>query len=509
MKYDDPRIPAYLPAIAPGFSRVMDKTISELRPQGIRYTKSFYSPKQLDFISNPAHSFFHYPFCLYSAGHAELNEDKWEKAESSIWHRDRENSFVLVDSGGFQVGKGVWKTGDKQKDDELRMKVLRWQENISDLALILEKPSWGPFSFEESVEWTKDSLEFYQKNATGQTPFLNIVQGQNFEEMVEWYEKFKWFMEWEHCVGLGIGGIACADLYLLSKFIFYLIRTGQFKNIDYIHLLGNGTVYFSTICYVLQRVLSRAVGKAITITHDASSEGVVLRRWGRQILVNDRNLTKAEAALAYFRPNQNWWEDFERNKLDIANRFHDGAEYEKALSVTMHKFRSTELDLIKHDEFYPYSASPIISPPHGIRFGDIICEGAGVSEKHNEVANLDELSYAILYANNIFMKLRAIMAATELERRFRRHHYLYERALNEDGLKNAYSTITGFPIRPNDPNHPIMPAVKSTVALYRLFYHQFSNNDAFEGDLLRLDREKEGLSTVLKKWITQEEERGI
>ncbi len=504
MRYDDPRIPAYLPAIHPGFSRVLGKTISEIRPKGIRYTPNFYSPKQLDFISNPNHAYFHYPFCLYSAGHAELDEDKWETAENSIWHRDRKNSFVLVDSGGFQVGKGVWKTGNKTKDDELRAKVLHWQENISDLALILEKPTWGKFSFDEAVDWTQDSLKFYRENATGKVPFLNIVQGQNFEEMVAWYEKTKWFMRWEHCVGLGIGGIACSDLYVLCKFFLWLVRNNEIEYVRYIHLLGNGTIYFSVICYVLQRLLTRVADHKITITHDAASDGVILRRWGKRILVNDRNLSKAEADLAYFRPNIPWWEDYSKNKIKIGNRFREGARDVKALSLTIHKFRGDELDLVKPDEFYPYSASPIISPPHGIRFGDIICEGAGVSEKHGEIANLDDLSYAILYANNVFMKLRAITVAAEMEARFRRHHYVYERAKTDANLSHTYAFITGWPVVPNDPKHPIIPAVRTTVALYRLFQDQFRQDDWFEEDVMRLEREKEDLSTVLNSWINQE-----
>ena len=174
-----------------------------------------------------------------------------------------------------------------------------------------------------------------------------------------------------------------------------------------------------------------------------------------------------------------------------------------------HNFRSKEIDLVKSGEYYPYSASPIISPPHGIRFGDIICEGAGRSKKYSDATNLDELSYAILYANNIFMKLRAIMVATELERRFRRHHLVYEKAMMDRTLQQNFAYITGRPIAPNDPNHPIMAAVRTTLALYRLFQDNFPQQDFFEGDVQRLDLEREGLSTVLKAWIRQEEKFGV
>jgi hypothetical protein len=44
---------------------------------------------------------------LYSAGHANLDTTKFDAKEDMVRNRDP-NSFVLGDSGGFQIGKGVW-----------------------------------------------------------------------------------------------------------------------------------------------------------------------------------------------------------------------------------------------------------------------------------------------------------------------------------------------------------------------------------------------------------------
>jgi hypothetical protein len=51
---------------------------------------------------------FQYNWTLYSAGHAELDVNKDAPKELMIRERDRENSWLLGDSGGFQIGKGVW-----------------------------------------------------------------------------------------------------------------------------------------------------------------------------------------------------------------------------------------------------------------------------------------------------------------------------------------------------------------------------------------------------------------
>ena len=51
---------------------------------------------------------FYYKWCLYSAGHANLDLTKQDDGEDMFRNRDRSTSWVLGDSGGFQIGKGVW-----------------------------------------------------------------------------------------------------------------------------------------------------------------------------------------------------------------------------------------------------------------------------------------------------------------------------------------------------------------------------------------------------------------
>ena len=51
---------------------------------------------------------FTYQWTLYSAGHADLDITKDVPKEDMVRNRDRENSWILGDSGGFQIGKGVW-----------------------------------------------------------------------------------------------------------------------------------------------------------------------------------------------------------------------------------------------------------------------------------------------------------------------------------------------------------------------------------------------------------------
>ena len=56
---------------------------------------------------NPDQGLFQYKWTLYSAGHAELDVNKHSPKEDMIRNRDRNSSWILGDSGGFQIGKGV------------------------------------------------------------------------------------------------------------------------------------------------------------------------------------------------------------------------------------------------------------------------------------------------------------------------------------------------------------------------------------------------------------------
>ena len=49
-----------------------------------------------------------YKWSLHSAGHASLDLNKDMYRESQYRERDRQYSWLLGDSGGFQIGKGKW-----------------------------------------------------------------------------------------------------------------------------------------------------------------------------------------------------------------------------------------------------------------------------------------------------------------------------------------------------------------------------------------------------------------
>ena len=98
----------FLPATSGFFSTYIGKQRYSNYVDPARIPKSF-GPMGIEAMNylDPNASFY-YDHCLYSAGHANLDLTKPDPSEDMFRNRDRSTSWVLGDSGGFQIGKGVW-----------------------------------------------------------------------------------------------------------------------------------------------------------------------------------------------------------------------------------------------------------------------------------------------------------------------------------------------------------------------------------------------------------------
>ena len=98
----------FLPATSGFYSTYIGKQRHGNYVDPARIPASF-GPKGIETMNylDPNASFY-YDHCLYSAGHANLDLSKPDPSEDMFRNRDRTTSWVLGDSGGFQIGKGVW-----------------------------------------------------------------------------------------------------------------------------------------------------------------------------------------------------------------------------------------------------------------------------------------------------------------------------------------------------------------------------------------------------------------
>ena len=91
----------FLPSISGFYATFVGKQRYEEYVDAARVPAGIKSVEGLNFL-NPQEGAFHYKWALYSAGHAELDTNKFSAKEDMLRNRDRNNSWLLGDSGGFQ-----------------------------------------------------------------------------------------------------------------------------------------------------------------------------------------------------------------------------------------------------------------------------------------------------------------------------------------------------------------------------------------------------------------------
>ena len=241
----------FLPAISGFYATFIGKQRSD--PNYVDQTRmpsAINDMEELNWL-NSQKSLFPYKWSLYSGGHANLDLSKFDPSEDMVRNREA-GTFILGDSGGFQIAKGLWEgewrdptsaavqkklsdlqaagvetrthtdkkgktkvtTIDHAKNyqklidaaQKKRESVLEWLDNIADYSMILDIPTWvihdpkaskacGITELDEAVDATKYNNEYFMKHRKGKknggTKFLNVLQGDNHTSANQWYETMK------------------------------------------------------------------------------------------------------------------------------------------------------------------------------------------------------------------------------------------------------------------------------------------------------------------------------
>ena len=236
---------------------------------------------------------FTYKWTLYSAGHAELDINKHSPKEDMIRNRDRENTWALGDSGGFQIGKGVWEGDWKDpncpKAQKKRDGVLRWMDAYMDYGMILDIPAWvarspagakatGISTYQEAVAATRINNDYWMKHRTGACKFLNVLQGENFDDAEDWYEQMKDYCDPvkypdNHFNGWSMGGQNMCDVELVLKRIVTLHYDNLLQSgiHDVMHFLGTSKLEWATLLTDVQRAVRKHYNPTFMVTFDCAS----------------------------------------------------------------------------------------------------------------------------------------------------------------------------------------------------------------------------------------------
>ena len=96
----------FLPAISGFYGTFIGKQRNEPYVDPARLPQGLTDMEQMNWL-NSSKSMFPYRWSLYSGGHANLDLNKTDWSEDMIRNREP-GSFILGDSGGFQIAKGLW-----------------------------------------------------------------------------------------------------------------------------------------------------------------------------------------------------------------------------------------------------------------------------------------------------------------------------------------------------------------------------------------------------------------
>ena len=324
----------FLPAISGfyatfiGKQRVANNYVDPARlPAGIQ------DMEQMNWL-NSQKALFPYKWSLYSAGHANLDLTKPDASEDMVRQREK-GTFMLGDSGGFQIAKGLWE-GEwrdpnsaevKQKIADLtaqgthttvnakgktvtvnpladyqklldaaqkkREVVLKWLDGISDYAMTLDIPTWvaldkeagkkcGIGSHQEAVDATKYNNDYFMANRkgvkNGGMKVLNVLQGASHDDAENWYQEMKHYCDPAqhpdtHFNGWAMGGQNMCDVHLVLKRLVALRHDNLLQEgvHDWMHFLGTSKLEWAVLLTDIQRAVRKYVNPNFTISFDCAS----------------------------------------------------------------------------------------------------------------------------------------------------------------------------------------------------------------------------------------------
>ena len=195
---------------------------------------------------------------LITAGHHYKKEDyKNDLGLTDI-------NLVMGDSGGYQIASGAIKW-----DKSIREKIFNWLEHNSDIAMNLDIPPKIKYEgmYEECLKISKDNFKYFADKQSGNTDFLNIVQGTTEFEYVNWYNEMKDFP----FQGWAVGGGGRNVYTFMSGVMSLLNGKEHLKDTNkYFHILGISKISDFLMLNQLQKSLNE-VGSDIVVTTDSSS----------------------------------------------------------------------------------------------------------------------------------------------------------------------------------------------------------------------------------------------
>jgi len=363
--------------------------------------------EKLNFL-NSKEGLYYYKWGLYSAGHANLDTTVNDPSESIIREREA-GTFMLGDSGGFQILKGQWPADWKDPNCPRAMLkrkvVLNWMDTYMDYGMCLDIPSQSLTTFgmkdkngvslhgistiEEAITATHINNEYFIQNRSGKCKFLNVLQGRNHGQSEDWYAEMKKYCDPNqypdnHFNGWAFGGQNKIDVHLMLTRMVDIIHDGllQEGKHDLIHCLGTSILEYAVLFSDIQRAIRKYHNPKLQITFDCASP-----------------FYSAAKGLAYFNTNIQHNKKWSYSMEKTAEK--------KSYANDTRKFRDAVLAEGIHKMF---TDSPVTDK---LVLKDLCYRGQGFIGQHGKETKTswDTLSYTLLQSHNVYTHMSAVQEA--------------------------------------------------------------------------------------------------
>lgn len=281
----------YLPAISQQYAVFAAR-------QGFQFAG--FTDADLDYLSRS--SLFRYPVGLSSAGQAIQKSGLIRQRPTMVSQRSRADTFIITDSGGFQIQQGTIQWYPQGHARDTLVTVLDWQEANAEFVMALDFPTGGISSgnmlphmraleasgfslrheasrtglsrayhacLENTIRNTTRMLNLRQQRGSS-TGFLSVLQGRNEEESRHWYEATRHLIQQSD--GIAFAGTGRSDFSIMLGRLMDMKRDGLLKRLRHIHVLGTGTLMAGVLLTCVQRNLrAHTDASEIQITYDTAT----------------------------------------------------------------------------------------------------------------------------------------------------------------------------------------------------------------------------------------------
>ncbi len=415
----------YLPAISSFYSTYVAKQrLEEFVPKDRIPADFDRGIEGMNFL-NEEEGYFTYRYGLYSAGHAQLDLDKSIEQESMIQQRDRSKTMILGDSGGYQIGKGVlkfdWLNFEGKEANATRQKILEWLEVTADWSMMLDVPTWacdhihspktGLKTFEDCLEKTRFNNDYFLNNRLGQTKWLNVLQGSDWDTAEKWYNGVKEFSDpkgkyaGKEAEGWAFGGANMCKMPITLKRLMTMREEGMLEGKNWIHFLGTAQLDWSCYLTLIQRQIRKHINPELTISFDCASPFIATAHG--LVYTNAQHTNKRWSVIMDKAPD---------NKA-LSGRHEIPFPFESELGS-----RLTMADIAYYDlgERKSDAELGVDSKGKQIKFDHLNPDHYHVAPKLNKLGKIpnktswDSFAYALMMGHNVECHIKAVQRAQQL-----------------------------------------------------------------------------------------------